>query len=97
MKLLHARLALPLLSCTLLLTACPGNTTPPPPTPPVDEATLIAVIDRTPKPLPDLRPAGLGEAGTLGGPNLHPVYAGPGHLVGGAADPVLARAGLPVA
>jgi hypothetical protein len=68
MKLLRARLALPLLSCTLLLTACPGNTTPPPPAPPVDEATLIAAIDRTPKPLPDLRPAGLGEAGTLGGP-----------------------------
>ncbi|WP_019008621.1 hypothetical protein [Deinococcus aquatilis] len=67
MKLPRARLALPLLSCTLLLTACPGDTTPPPPAPPVDEATLIAAIDRTPKPLPDLRPAGLGEAGTLGG------------------------------
>ncbi|MEW6423105.1 MAG: hypothetical protein AB1511_15530 [Deinococcota bacterium] len=66
MKLPPARLALPLLSCTLLLTACPGPT--PPPEPPVDEATLIAAIDRTPKPLPDLRPAALGEAGTLSGP-----------------------------
>jgi hypothetical protein len=65
MKLLTVRLALPLLACTLLLTACPG--TIPPPDPPVDEATLIAAIDRTPKPLPELRPTGLGEAGTLGG------------------------------
>jgi len=66
-----SRLALPLLSCALLLTACPRDSNGPGPYPPpplVDEAALIAAIDRTPRPLPDLRPAALGEAGILEGP-----------------------------
>lgn len=53
----------------LLLTACrpeePGPQTTAPPT--VTKAELRSAIDRTPRPLPDLRPAALGVAGTLTG------------------------------
>lgn len=66
------RLCWPALLTPLLLTACihdrqdPGP--PAPPSPQVGEADLIAAIDLTPRPLPPLRTAALGEAGLLRGP-----------------------------
>lgn len=66
------RLFWPVLLTPLLLTACihdrqdPGP--PAPPSPQVGEADLIAAIDLTPRPLPPLRAAALGEAGLLRGP-----------------------------
>lgn len=66
-----------LLAVTAFLTACRPEEPVPETTAPstVTEADLLAAIDRTPHPLPDLRPAVLGEAGTLTGPTspLFPV------------------------
>lgn len=59
-----------LLAFTVLLTACRPEESVPETTVPttVTEAELLAAVDRTPHPLPDLVPAALGEAGTLTGP-----------------------------
>lgn len=59
-----------LLAFMALLTACRPEESVPETTVPttVTEAELLAAVDRTPHPLPDLVPAALGEAGTLTGP-----------------------------
>lgn len=64
-----------LILIALLLAACrPEEAVPETTAPPtVTEAELRSAIDRTPRPLPDLRPAALGVAGTLTG-QVSPTY-----------------------
>lgn len=74
----------------LLLTSCRPEEPDPQPSPAavVSEAALLAAIDRTAQPLPDLRPAALGKAGTLTG-QVSPRYP-VGQLVSLAARVPLA-------